>query len=950
MPPSFLDVYKEQCQKFYVCPRQTVISKILRDGSLDIMTDVMRTDDWKPLLEAVRLDRSLTKIKLASSFVCDYPAIIADVSRLQLIRKIQKDVHIPPLLAPEIFKVFCSSVCEHLKANRALRTLTLQGFPFAMTHIQQVSMAIHESKSLVNLSFEGCPLGQQHLEAICHGLQGSHKPRVLSFSSCQIDCASAEALASLLQLQVMQFHGKAWQDGLPEQPLALDAFRGLCRLTLCSNPLGDEGVAVLLAALKDDLWVKALDLQNCGIGNAGATAVLNFLDENHTLEVVDLRRNPSIDSALSKAVMDKLQENCKGKKCKFKLLLLEKTCPMRPGPQRVRSRSAGCCDRGMKHCGKKQPRSQSAERNQELVQKRRTRLLSPAPVGEQKPKHNPICQPKPQLKQCLPVSFSGEVPKLQKQLLFCQENLKREQEMRLHAEKLLLKMFEENRQLRAENKSLKPNGYTLVECALLEAVEDTFVKFYQLLEILRKNSRSAVQQRQEQHEAFLQRSETGCAPSVHMKPRHATDAGIRKRQPASSCQTGPVVTTVNGVKPPRTAEGDRHVSIHTGLLQDFISNKAQKLAAELRTRWNKRGSTSQSLAEGINAKHLSHEEQPGIRDLVFPIEGRTSTAPLSNEGGKGNVLETASPAASQHSLGLSQNELYAQTFREDPKHLSKLLNIKPVPSKLVPSAGASKASFPLGGHAADYRSDDFESSVSARTSAGSGSTRKEQSFSEKKTKEVSLSAVSMASESRLSIRETLSGKLCTTSNNDTDSVSTSSKTVKMSQTTSMVSSLNEEVASVHTTSLSHQLQQPANAVPIMVRSYEGTATTADTQKVSFPGRQAIPLSVTPSISLSQGASESFDIATADITVSSTESYPRHTGDRNGWSVKCHQQVARTLVVSSRSVDNGNMLGELDAMRTPPGVTLSRNHSSVSTPSSPDTLTSLRLVGSDFDGF
>ena len=45
---------------------------------------------------------------------------------------------------------------------------------------------------------------------------------------------------------------------------------------------------------RDDLWLKALDLQACGVTDRGALAILPLLHANHTLLVFDLRANPLI--------------------------------------------------------------------------------------------------------------------------------------------------------------------------------------------------------------------------------------------------------------------------------------------------------------------------------------------------------------------------------------------------------------------------------------------------------------------------------------------------------------------------------------------------------------------------------------------------------------------------------------------------------------------------------
>ena len=53
-------------------------------------------------------------------------------------------------------------------------------------------------------------------------------------------------------------------------------------------------MCALCALHRDDLWLKALDLQACGVSDSGALAILPLLHANRTLLVFDLRANPLI--------------------------------------------------------------------------------------------------------------------------------------------------------------------------------------------------------------------------------------------------------------------------------------------------------------------------------------------------------------------------------------------------------------------------------------------------------------------------------------------------------------------------------------------------------------------------------------------------------------------------------------------------------------------------------
>uniref|UniRef100_A0A1I8FIF7 DUF4408 domain-containing protein n=1 Tax=Macrostomum lignano TaxID=282301 RepID=A0A1I8FIF7_9PLAT len=78
-------------------------------------------------------------------------------------------------------------------------------------------------------------------------------------------------------------HNEAWRDSLRYRRPNFDSMHGLRRIALNNNPLiDDQGAQVLADALKDDLWVKAIDLQGCGIEmrEPRAAATSNAADES----------------------------------------------------------------------------------------------------------------------------------------------------------------------------------------------------------------------------------------------------------------------------------------------------------------------------------------------------------------------------------------------------------------------------------------------------------------------------------------------------------------------------------------------------------------------------------------------------------------------------------------------------------------------------------------------
>ncbi len=112
-------------------------------------------------------------------------------------------------------------------------------------------------------------------KVICKDIQSSNNLNRINFSSCNLTHDGAEILANLIKVQALKRHNEAWKDSLRYGRPDLDSMFGIRRITINSNPLiGDRGVYLLSEAFKSDLWLKALDLQDCGITTTGANHLL----------------------------------------------------------------------------------------------------------------------------------------------------------------------------------------------------------------------------------------------------------------------------------------------------------------------------------------------------------------------------------------------------------------------------------------------------------------------------------------------------------------------------------------------------------------------------------------------------------------------------------------------------------------------------------------------------
>lgn len=97
---------------------------------------------------------------------------------------------------------------------------------------------------------------------------------------------------------------------------------GLRRLSLNYNPdIGDKGVQALVNEASDDLWLRAVDLQNTGLSDEGASHLVHLVRNNPNLSVVDARNNPGMsDDCLSEIMSILAINNADKTGCEYKWL------------------------------------------------------------------------------------------------------------------------------------------------------------------------------------------------------------------------------------------------------------------------------------------------------------------------------------------------------------------------------------------------------------------------------------------------------------------------------------------------------------------------------------------------------------------------------------------------------------------------------------------------------
>ncbi|XP_032164101.1 centrosomal protein of 78 kDa isoform X3 [Mustela erminea] len=344
-------------------------------------------------------------------------------------------------------------------------------------------------------------------------------------------------LTALTKYQTMRRHEEIWAESLRYRRPDLDCMAGLRRITLNYNTLiGDLGASAFAESLSEDLWLRALDLQQCGLTNEGAKALLKALETNRTLVVLDIRKNPLVDHSVMKAVIKKVLQNGRSAKSEYQWITSPSVKePFKTARQKKRTIILGNGRKGKatiriglatkkpvsngrkhslgKECYAPEPlppgvsgflpwrTAERAKRNRgfPLIKTRDVynhlqQSGFPVTVTVESPSSSEIeeVDDSSESVQEQPEKTSLKQEALEEKLEECLKQLKEERVIRLKADKRVSELEHENAQLRNINFSLSEalhaqslTGMMLDDEGVLGSIENSFQKFHAFLDLLK---------------------------------------------------------------------------------------------------------------------------------------------------------------------------------------------------------------------------------------------------------------------------------------------------------------------------------------------------------------------------------------------------------------------------------------------------------------------------------
>ncbi|GAA6227436.1 centrosomal protein of 78 kDa [Lates japonicus] len=526
----------------FACARQEsvplpAVKMNLDKGMLHFNGDRLKLTDWPPILSSISINKHLHHIALSSTYQASLGS--GDADRRYYKSSFKKKI--PAIRSKEMTFKLCKALRECLIVSSNLKTLQLNGLPLRERDLIALTKGLAKSVALENLSLANCPITDEGLEVICQSVKYSTSIRTVDFTGCNLTWRGAEHMANIIKHHGMQRHGTAWAESLRYRQPQFEGMGGLRRVTLnCNTLIGDRGAAALAHELAEDLWVKAVDLQRCGLSNEGARRLLEALKTNSALCVLDIRSNPLVDKVLIKTILEKVLMNADGESLEYCWIKPATTEPQRaPGPKKrslpssvrgkatfriaprkgtsLGGRSSGvvqaqnfysrsCCIpwRAAARAGRQRglpPGVTVSEQSFQGAATVKVTVDSDSDEDEDEDKEEQEEEEVVVEVEQRPSSFNLQNRitgrQLQMELKECRLKLAEERRARLKAESRLMEYELENSRLRDANHSLSealaatgsgsapPPVSALEDEAVLESIESSFTKFHAFLDLLK---------------------------------------------------------------------------------------------------------------------------------------------------------------------------------------------------------------------------------------------------------------------------------------------------------------------------------------------------------------------------------------------------------------------------------------------------------------------------------
>ncbi|XP_044267204.1 protein Cep78 homolog [Tribolium madens] len=298
--------YTELCRRLNSTPAPVVKpAKPKCQTVLNFVADRLKVEEWSPVINALRHDTSLHVIAIKSRLGnCQF---LHDVDTEEKLRQMKR--RSGSLWTAFILKSLLKSLSCTIRNTQVLTCLEFDGLPMFAQYLEPLMKALQKNKTLKNLSLSRCRICDSGCQIVCAYVRFAPNIEVLNLSGCGLTSESGEHLAKLIKYQQINRYCESWHNSLRYSDPNIQVMRGIKRITLNGNPLiGDNGLNFILNELDDDLWIKALDMQKCGITENMGLRIIDLVEYSQSLEIADFRLNEDLTDLTLEKILNILKQ------------------------------------------------------------------------------------------------------------------------------------------------------------------------------------------------------------------------------------------------------------------------------------------------------------------------------------------------------------------------------------------------------------------------------------------------------------------------------------------------------------------------------------------------------------------------------------------------------------------------------------------------------------------
>lgn len=300
---SFHFRYLELCRAKNITPVPNIRSNGNTTTILELFGDKLGVSEWLLIIDALHHDLVLQTlaIRMRRSNGNNIVLPIDTENRARLFR--QK----PVIYTRFIFNSLVEAIVNCVMSNKNLTVLKLEALPLQDSYIECIAKSLASNDCLKELSFQKSYIGDKGCGAVCSTVKYLNHIETFNLSDCNLGPKGAEHIADMIKMQKISRFSEGWEKSLRYRSVDVDSISGLRNISLSNNPnFGDEGLRLIAEVLKEDAWVKSIEMESCGLTDLGANLILECLGLNNAITEFNIRHNDGISKFLMRQIRDHL--------------------------------------------------------------------------------------------------------------------------------------------------------------------------------------------------------------------------------------------------------------------------------------------------------------------------------------------------------------------------------------------------------------------------------------------------------------------------------------------------------------------------------------------------------------------------------------------------------------------------------------------------------------------